>query len=101
MRIIKIKETGTFEFACEIMEEIMLFITIFTVRDSNGHGSNFGNVVWKEKTIKVDLKYFLRAIENCLEFSTVQKKLRIENLVRLIFRVVGLVDAIVRIESEK
>ncbi len=49
MRIIKIKETGTFEFACEIMEEIMLFITIFTVRDSNGHGSNFGNVVWKEK----------------------------------------------------
>jgi len=41
------------------MEEIMLFITIFTVRDSNGHGSNFENVVWKEKKIiNVDRKYF-------------------------------------------
>jgi hypothetical protein len=65
---------------------------------------NFGNVVWKEKkTIKVDLKiFFLRAIENCcLELLSVQKKLRIENLVRLFFRVVGLVAAIVRRESEK
>jgi hypothetical protein len=60
--------------------------------------------VWKEKkTIKVDLKiFFLRAIENCcLESLSVQKKLRIENLVRLFFRVVGLVAAIVRRESEE
>jgi len=44
------------------MEEIMLFITIFTVRDSNGHGSNFENVVWKEKKIiNVDRKYFFES----------------------------------------
>jgi len=84
------------------MEEIMLFITIFTVRDSNGHGSNFENVVWKEKKqLMLIVNIFLRAIENCLESLSVQKKLRIENLVRLFFLVVGLVVAIVRVESEK